>query len=371
MPNAEVAQLIEIARDRSRDSRRQLIENIADMFLSDEGRLNEHERALMTDILAKLIEEIEVSLRAQLADVISKSAVELPEIVKMLANDEIDVARPLLESSKLLEDPDLIEIVRMRTDEHRLAIAVREEVSADISDSLVEYGSHDVIETLLNNADAQLSQRAMEYLVAESRRVDRFQEPLLNREELPAELANKMYWWVSAALRKKILSDFQVDPVQLDEMMQKATQQSLVEQSQMDGTVVRALRLVRRMSENGELTHKFLLQSLRQQRIPVFVAGVSELAQVNYQTAWHVVNDQHGDSVAVLAKAIGLDRSEFASLHLLLTKARDGVEARSPGVLKGILDLFDSVTVEAAKGAVQFWQQEKVYQIAVDELEHV
>lgn len=366
----KVMELMEIARKRTRASREQLLENITDMFLTDEGRLNEHERALMSDILSKLIGEVEASLRIQLSEVIARSEVQLPEVVKLLANDDIEIARPLLQSSKLLKDPDLVEIIRMRTDEHRLVIAIRDEVGEDVTDALVEYGSHDVIEALLKNSDANLSQRAMEYLVAESRRVDRFQEPLLNRDELPSELAYRMYWWVSAALRKRIITEYKVDPVQVDDMMRQATQQALVDQSEGDGAVVRAQKLVRRMSENGELTHRFLLQSLRQQRIPVFIAGIGHLANVDYKTAWHVVNDRSGDSVAVLAKAIGVDRNDFSSLYLLLTRARDGVETASPGVLKQILDLFDAVTLETAQGAVQFWQQEKVYQIAMDELEH-
>ena len=369
MVDQKVMKLVDLARDRSREARNELVENITDLFLTDEGRLNEHERALMSDILTKLVSTVEASVRRELADVMAKSEVQLPDIVKLLANDDASIARPLLETSKLLKDIDLIEIIRMRTDEHRLSIAIREQVDEGVSDALVEYGSHDVIETLLKNTDSNISQRAMEYLVAESRRVDRFQEPLLSREDLSSELAYRMYWWVSAALRKKIISEYKVDQVELDSLLQKATNQALVEQSEGDGVVVRAQKLVRRLGESGQLTNQFLLQTLRQQRIPVFVAGISELANVNFHTSWHIVNDQHGDSLAVLAKAVGIDRNEFTSMFLLLTKARDGHEAKSPGVLKQILDLYDAVTAETAQGALQFWQQEKVYQIAVDELD--
>lgn len=371
MADKQVEELVELARDKSRRARNQLAENITDLFLTDEGRLNEHERALMSDILAKLIGEIEKKLRREMSEALLRSEIELPEIVKLLANEEIEIAKPLLERSKLLRDSDLIDIIRMRTDEHRMAIAIRDGVTEKVSDALVDQSSHDVIEALLKNPDSVISKRAMEYLVAESRRVDRFQEPLLNREDLPQDLAYRMYWWVSAALRKHIVTEFEVDSVVIDGALQKATQQALVSQSEGSGAFVRAQKLVRRMAETGELTHQFLLESLRQKRIAIFVAGIGELANVNFETAWQIASDSQCESLAIMARAIGISREDFTSMFLLLSKARDGVEITAPATLKRYLDMYDSVSTENARGALQFWQQNKIYQVAIDELDNV
>lgn len=363
--------LVELARDRSRAARNKLCENLTDLFLSDAGRLNEHERALMSDILSKLLETVEDLVKKELSEVISRSDIELPEIVEMLASESIDIARPILEKSSLLKDPVLIDIIRKRTDEHRLAIALREGISEEVSDALIELGGDDVIETLIRNADAAISRSAMEYLVAESRRVDRFQEPLVNREDLPTDLAYRMYWWVSAALRRQIVTDFQVDEVALDEILTKATGNVIVDQQQTDGAYVRAQKLVRRMAESGELTHKFLLQVLRQQRIPVFVAGLGELAGIGFSTAWEIFSDRSGETLAILAKAIGIDRNDFTAIFLLISEARDGEKVHATTVLRSILDLYDVVDPTTAKAALQYWRQDESYQTAIDDLKHV
>ncbi len=369
--NEEVKRLFELARDKSQDARRHLLENITDLFLSQDGRLNEHERALMSDILSKLVESVETEIRQQLSETLVKTGIEMPDILKLLASDDIEIARPVLEKSKLLQDADLIEVVRMRTDEHRLCIALRQGVSEELSESLIEYGSHDVIEALIRNSDAILSRRAMEYLVTESRRVDRFQEPLLNRNDLPSELAYQMYWWVSAALRKKIVTEFEVDQTAFDQALQTATRQALVEQGDGDGAFIRAQKLVRRMAEMGELTVKFLIQALRQQRIPVFVAGIGEMGQIDFRTSWRIFSDRRGESLAVLSKAIGIERNDFTSIFLLLAQTRDGSRAQPTSVLKPILELYDSVTPDNAKGALLYWQSDASYQIAIDELGNV
>ena len=369
MVDSQIITLVSLARDKSKEARGKLVENITDLFLSDSGRLNEHERALMSDILAKLIQTVEADLRKELSHALADSTVQFGEVALLLANDNADIARPILERSKLIQDKDLIDIIRMRTDEHRLAISIREGLSVDVSDALIEYGNEDVIEGLLKNGDSNLSGQAMEYLVAESRRLDRYQEPLLNRDDLPSELAHKMYWWVTAALRKRIVTEFDVDPLVVDDLLQQATTRALVVQGEGRGAVAKAQKLVHRMNKNEELTHQFLLQSLRQQRIPVFVAGMSELAHVDYDTSWQVFNDVRCESLAILAKAIGVGRSDFTSMYLLLTKARDGTEMRPANELKNILDLFDSVEEKTAIGAIQYWQQNKAYKMAIEELD--
>ncbi|MFC3051378.1 DUF2336 domain-containing protein [Kordiimonas pumila] len=371
MVSKELQDLLLLAKEKSSDARSRLVENITDLFLSDDGRLSEHERALMSDILGKLVSQVEVEIRKELAHTLANSDIELAEIAKFLASDEIEIARPLLERSNLLKDPELIEIIRMRTDEHRMVIAMRDEVSEQVSNALVEYGSEDVIEALLNNHDSNLSKRAMEYLVAESRRVDRFQEPLLNRTDLPGDLAFRMYWWVSAALRKKILTEYNVDPIVFETAVKRAARTAMVEQMDDQSAYIRAQKLVRRMLENGELSVQFLLTALRQQRIAVFVAGMAELSGVSFRVSWRIFSDKGGESFAVLAKAVGIDRSQFTNIYLLVVQAREGGSVKAPGVLKEILELFDSTSEENAKGALQVWQRDYAYQEAIEELDKV
>jgi uncharacterized protein (DUF2336 family) len=77
-----------------------------------------------------------------------------PELAAMLANDEIEVAYPILTQSEVLQDAQLIETIRNRTLEHQMAIAIRHTVPVVVSDALVETGDEDIIRTLLENSGA-------------------------------------------------------------------------------------------------------------------------------------------------------------------------------------------------------------------------
>lgn len=370
MNHTDIDKLLALAADRSSEARKELVHAIVDFFLPDRYRLTEQQRALMADVLTKLVKTIEMDVRRNLAEMLLRSEVDLPELERMLANDEIEVARPLLESSKVLQDADLIEIVKKRTDQHRLAIAMRGQLSEPVTEALIKHGSPDVVEALIRNEDATLSRRAMEYLVAESRRLDRFQEPLLARSDLPAELAHRMYWWVSAALRRRILTDFDVSPEVLDAALQRATRQAVVETDDGQSLQARAHKLARRLQELGELTDSFLLQVLRQQRVALFLAGVCERAQIDNRVGWHVVSGRNLESFIVLARAIGMTRDVMAHIVLLLGQVNNPVAMQKPEVLTTILKLYDELDPAKAERVLKLWQLDASYVLAIDGVQH-
>jgi uncharacterized protein (DUF2336 family) len=365
----QIARLYELAQERSEKSRRVLVENIADLFLSPEGRLNEHQRVLMTDLLHRLLSDMEVTVRKELAEHLNAYDGVPPDLMVMLANDSIEIARPILEKSDVLRDEDLIEIIRTRTDEHRLCIAMRDHISEAVSDALVEEGSPNVVEALLKNPHAEISKSAMAYLVAESRRVDRFQEPLLSRHDLPPELAHRMFWWVSAALRRKILTDFShMNVAHLDQALEGATKKAIAEHNPQQGADAAALKLVEHMDEQGQLTLKFLAQALKQQKIPVFLAGLSQLSGISMTVVRRIFDDQAGDSLAVLFRAMDASREEFTSIFLFLADVRGGRKPRPLSVVREILDLYDAISVSNAKAALAYWQRDSDFQRAVNDI---
>src|SRR3546814_1733452 len=75
----------------------------------------------------------------------------LPELQAVLANDEIEVAQAILERSRVLQDQDLIDVVMRRAEEHRMAIALRNDVSVAVAEALLEK-SGDRKSTRLNSS---------------------------------------------------------------------------------------------------------------------------------------------------------------------------------------------------------------------------
>jgi len=364
-----VNELIELARNRSAEGRRRLVENITDLYIADSDRLSDHERAIMSDILCKLMFDIEIEVKRHLAEQVARLDNVPEDLVVMLGNERIEVARPILEKSHVLKDPQLIEIVRQRSDEHRMAIAVRGGLSAEVANALLIYGDEDVIEALLRNKDADLSRSAMEYLVAESERVDRFQEPLIARADLPPEFAHRMFWWVSAALRRYILLHYKIDQTRLDDAIQDAARLAIEKQAESEGTMDKATALVKKMQDAGKLDIPFLIQSIRQERTSLFVSALALMAKIPLNMCWRIFSDRGGESLAVVFRAIGMDRTDFATIFLLISQARAGGQPQDPSILHKIIELYDRIDRKTADAALSYWRRDLGYQAAIDALE--
>ena len=262
--------LLDLARDKSTDGRTRLIEIVGDLFFDGDNVLKAEERDLMTDILRRLIHDVEKSVRKAIADRLSETTGAPPELVTILANDDIEVAHGILRRSDVLQDLELIEIIQHRTMEHQLAIAMRRNVSEAVSDALVETRNTAVIGTLIENETAEISANTMEYLVNESKTNKAFQTPLLNRPDLGDKLAKRMYWWVSAALRQHIVTNYRIDPTTLDQNIEGTIKDMLGGDAGRNavGTidpepVERADALAARVAEGNAITPQLLLQTLR------------------------------------------------------------------------------------------------------------
>lgn len=356
----DVTYLLRLARDKSIEGRKQLVAIVSDLFFDKGTALTAHERALMTDILKKLINDVAVPIRKALAERLARAPSAPHDVVVALANDEIDVAQPILLRSEALLDVDLIEIIQHRTMQHQLAVAMRRNLSEQVSDALVEAANQDVIKTLLENPDARISEATMAYLVDQSRRVDSFQEPLVRRQDLPVELARKLYFWVSAALRQQILEKFDIDVPLLDEAVESAARDSAEDfAAAAEATPVdKHASLARRLAEGRQITPRLLVQTLRQGEIPLFEMLLAELSGLRINLVRRLLFEPGGEGLAVCCRGLDIDKPTFATIFLLSRRARPSERSMDPRELSRILSFFENVRAEAARTVLARWRRD-------------
>jgi uncharacterized protein (DUF2336 family) len=358
--------LFELARDKTVAGRRMLVATIGDLFFSQHDVLSDRERSLMTEILRQLIHDVEVSVRRALAERLAEQPLAPHDLVVALANDEIEVAHPLLVNSDVLQDLELIEIIRNRTLEHQLAISIRKSVSEEVADALIATDSIDVIKTLLENHNADISQRTMEYLVEQSQRVDTYQNPLLRRPDLDTTLAKRMYWWVSAALRTYILDRYEIDPGELDETME-STVKSLTEAE--GDQRPKAVELADQLAERQEITPALIVKTLREGEVALFAALFGKYTGIRLQLVQRMLFEPGGEGLAIACKGSGIDKSTFASIYVLTRKARGRDSVNHLADMAGILGLYDRIKEDAAGMLLKKWQRDPNFLRAIWQIE--
>ena len=361
--------LLKMAGDKTAAGRKALVDAVSDLFFGNQDVLSDREKALMTDILRQIVHDVEMSVRRELAKRLADRNNVPRDLVVTLANDDIEVAHPVLLDSELLHDTDLIEIIHHRTLEHQLAIAMRKSLNESVTDALAETGNEDVIKTMLKNANARISKGTMAYLVDQSKRVDTYQNPLMKRPELEPELAKRMYWWVSAALRKHIVENFDVDPTELDDTLEDTVKQAIGKAAADRDKAQTPMDLADRLAESDEITPRLLVQILRQGEVPLFEALFAKLTGLRMRLVRRMLFEPGGEALAIACKAVDIDKPTFASLFLLSRKARSDEEVVNQRELTRVLELFDQIKVESAKAVLKKWRRDPGYLDAIRSLD--
>ncbi len=357
----DITQLLHLARDRTAIGRSSLIDAVTDLVSEDGQRLSDQEQALITDIMCKLLHDVEMSVRGHLADRLAKLPAAPPELIRMLANDNIAVARPVLLHSTVLNDPELIDIIQHRGWEHQMAIAMRRSISIAVSDSLVEADNTTVITTLLENEDAEISAATMAYLVEQSHRVDSYQNPLVRRQDLPRELAQRMHAWVSDALRQYIDANIEMDPALLAEAMASIADDAMADLDAPADEPSASSRLVARLP-GRDIDPKVLVKLLREGEISLFESMLSRMTGLDLRLVQRLVYPQGGEGLAVACRAGAIPIPVFASIFLLSRQARPGDHSVEKDELRTVLRIYDRLPIAKAQHILKCWSREPVYE---------
>lgn len=354
------ADLINLARDPSDAGRKALADAISSMVTDEESGENQRERDLMFQIMEQIVKDTEAAVRATISSRLAKVPDAPRDLIKRLADDDIKVALPILSNSSVLTSTDLVDIVRNRAVEHQLAVSVRENLSEDVTDALVEKGDQGVIVNLLSNPSAKISSSAMQYLVDESKRVSAYQEPILRREELDPETAKQMYAWVSDTLRAHISSTFPIDQKLLDEVLEEAIAEQTSPDAESGDT---SDRLAADLAEQAEVTPEFLVNTLKVGHIHLFVSLFRQLTGLQKTVITKLILEPKGEGLAVACKAMEFELTAYNEIFALCGKARNSAKIQGDG--ESAAQLFSTLSVEAAKEVVNAWNSGTDYKTAL------
>lgn len=164
--------------------REQLFRNMAQLFSYVSDRCDDEQVAQYDEVLCQLAALVEVEARVHVAKLLAPLERAPGMVVVKLANDVIEVAKPLLEFSNVLSDDDLIDIIAGQSEEHRVAIAGRTPVPERVGEAIVEHGDRSSVVRLVRNANAEFDKATLEKLVERATRDAEIAADLRNRHDI-------------------------------------------------------------------------------------------------------------------------------------------------------------------------------------------
>ena len=337
---AHLESLARLTMENSDEGRQKLLREVTDMFMESPETLNEREIAYFGEIMNGMVGQVETMVRQHLSETISSVSNAPHDLILSLANDELDVAFSVLQNSEVLQDNDLVEIVEKRSQEHLNAIAQRAMVGETITDVLVKKGDDTVLGTLAGNNGAQFSRGGMETIVDRARDNDDLELSLVKRKDVPADLAQDVFWRVSSAMREKILSqNEELDESQVDELFQEA--EKWFSEQKGKTPLNQAEKYIIRKEKLGQLDAGLLLSLIRQDKVPEFVAGLGRLININTDIVRQAVFDPESEKLAIICKAAEIDFDVFGE-YIYCINLNEETEEKDMDALLGVYKRVDT-----------------------------
>jgi uncharacterized protein (DUF2336 family) len=346
--------LLRLAHDSSPSARMELISAL-DSFLRDTAS-TVYPAALLTDIFTALIVEADPAFRAKLAEKLALSPSVPKEFLRDLAVADLDLAAPVLRYSQSFSDQELVEIVGLTGENHHVAVADRQALNEAVADALVMTGSIAVMETVLKNSGAVLSQKATALATEAARLNAVLQAPLLKRPEIRADQAASLYWCVAQELRREILSRHGVTSGQIEEGFTKLLQ-DLMAPGRLDPMNDQAMATFANWLYNRRpLNASFMIQILRLRHFRLFIFLIARATGLPPAAVETVINVSGGRTLAVLGHVLGIERAAFVSIFLLSRGARGGDQVVPPGEVHKALATYERLNPSMAGRVFDSWK---------------
>jgi uncharacterized protein (DUF2336 family) len=307
---------VKVLYDKASVDKRILLANKIGADINDVD-LSETEHDLAIAICQQLAEDVDVNVRLALSEKIKSS--DIPkDLALRLANDILEVSLPIIEFSQVLDDTDLITIARNCDERRQLAITRREKIGPELSQTLTEIGSQDVVGSLLQNQGADINEVALTLALDRFQNSPNIHSGLAQRHTLPKHIIERMVDLVSQNLKTYLLQQHDVTPFLAERLVlesRKDAKQRLLADplSKRD-----AEQLVNMLDQQNKLSDELIFRALEVGDRSFFEYALAKRVNIPVNSARTLINDQGDKGFKALYLKAMLPKKDFQAINFLV-----------------------------------------------------
>lgn len=344
----------------SSDRRSEMLRRVTDLFVATAPHLSDAQTGVFDDVFAQLIKEIEQkALRELSARVAPLDNAPQGLISKLACNDAIDVSGPVLEQSKRLDDEELVEIAKTKSQRHLVAIAGRAQLDEAVTDVLVERGDYEVARKVAANEGARFSEISMRSLVTRAGNDDDLAMAVARRRELPPALFRNLVARATREVRMRLLDTAPPTVAREINKILEDVSRDVEGEAAPKRSYEAAQRLVMQMHQNGGMTPMALLQFAKTRQVEETIAALSLMTGTAIDVVDRCWDESGDDGLLILGKSIELDWTTVGAI-LAMRLNRDGLHK---AYADEVWAKYRKLTASAAQRVIRFWHaREKLTQ---------
>lgn len=349
-------ELSNLARERSGDRRRDLLRGLTDLFDAGTPETKTASQNLFGDVVSRVLDEVALEIRAEVSERLATVEHSPRDLLKKLAQDDIVVASPVLTSSNVLTDEDLVEIANSQSQDHLLAISDRKTLSAQVTDALVERGNQAVLHAVTDNQGASFSQEGFSILAQRAEGDQQLQENLVARRDLTSQAADELRPMLTEELQARLdQAGIDTNVKGLSKLVSATAQRVQVEMkdAQRSRLEIRVLTAeIKQGKRPLDPTIEKLCKENRALDVALLIKALSEAGDIDVTK---IMFRQEGGPIAVLCKVLNIGTPAFSALSEMRSKR---LRRSASETLKEV-QLYDQLPESEAQRTLRFLKVRK------------
>ncbi len=346
-----LATLDHIAEHGSRERRAETLKRITNLFLEGVSGFTVEQIQLFDEVFNRLIVKIEARSRSELSVGLAGLGNAPRHVVRQLANDsDISVARPVLQHSPCLEDPDLLVVAKSKSQQHLLAISNRCQIAETITDVLVRRGDREVVRNVAGNSGARLSSNGFSTLVRKAEKDGILAEKVGLRADIPEPLLRLLFMQAARVVQKRLLAAAtQETRAKILHVLAAISNENGINAPPRRG--VSAEIATPAVQPGFELDEMILAKLASEGNHEQTVLGLSKLCKVPIESMYRIMGSK-GDPALVVCRALGFGWQTAQAIILLQTRGL-GMSAHSLEIKSRN---FDKLSISGCQDVMRLWR---------------
>jgi uncharacterized protein (DUF2336 family) len=353
-PQSLIDELEEAIAKQDLRHRAAVMRRVTDLFITNGAAFSPEQIAMFDDVMSRLIIAIDRFARAEFGDLFAKHPDAPKKTSRILAlDDEIAVAGPILTHSKSLDEETLLEGAKTKSQDHLLAISLRNSISEAVTDVLVERGSNQVVVSTAANPGARFSQFGSMTLATRSRDNVDLALRVWARSDIPRQHLLSLFATASEDVQKQLEAADRRNTQIGRSIVAQAKSQIQTQMRETSASYATARPHVEALYQSGDLTEGHLrgfAEDGKFDEVTIALSLMCDLPVAHIERA--IVHNQE-DHLLVIAKAICLSWETTKAVLLMRAATKN---ASGAAKLETHCVSFTKLQPKTAIAAMQFYR---------------
>ncbi|TNE58293.1 MAG: DUF2336 domain-containing protein [Alphaproteobacteria bacterium] len=330
------------------------LSRLSDLLVQPSEKMPPQERALIDDVAHRITKLVSKEILVSLSERLIAQHATPPALIKALLLSDEEVALPLLRSTMKFADPDLIAVVKNKSEAHQVAVARRENLPTTVCEAIVSHGSEAALRHLLGNLSSQISRQSYVLLSQRSLTDPSLLDLLIERETFPADIAHLVFWWCRSKERKRIIERFSCQRETIREIIPEDFLLALRDKGGPSSFAARMILKPERLPREDVEAALSALQNGDNDKV---LSILSEGAGIKEETVAQILDDSGGEAAAVLAKACHFGRAGFLRLRHILCELKGQPWDEREFANDTAAIIHDTLSTDRADVVLRYWDR--------------